>query len=124
VEQLSLNIPDRLKKLISDVITVLLTKINVPHEEIEDIVEKIEQRGIKEMFAIENYDVQETRRTAMDAGKAEGKIEGKIEVAASIVSKMKISVSEAMRLVELPEDEQIKVIAELKKRNIPYDIGQ
>ena len=124
VERLSLNIPDNLKKLISDVVTVLLSKINVPREEIDTIVEKIEQRGIQDMFAIENYDVQETRRIARSEGMAEGMAvgmaEGKIEAVAKIVVNMKISVKEAMRIVDLPEQEQKKVINELKKQEIPY----
>ena len=112
LERLSLNIPERLKKLVADVITVLLAKINVPGEEIEDIVDKIEKRGLKEMFAIENYDVQETRRTARS--------EGKIEDAINVISKMKVSVGEAARVLELPDTEQDKIVEELKKRNIPY----
>ena len=35
VNQIALNIPPPLKKLVADVITVLLTKINVTHEEID-----------------------------------------------------------------------------------------
>ena len=114
------DITERLKKLIADVVTVLLTKINVQKEEIEDIVGKIEERGIKEMFAIENYDVQETRRIA----KNEGKIEGKIEDAVKIIESLKITVSEAMRILELPKQEQEKVVKELENRNIPYVLGQ
>ena len=79
IEHLSLNIPDSLKKLLKDVITVILTKINVPREEIDTIVDSIEQRRISEMFAIENYDVQETRRIAREEGIAEGKAEGRTE---------------------------------------------
>jgi hypothetical protein len=58
-----LNIPEHLKKLIADVITVLLTRVNVPKEEISQVTEKIYQRRFQEMFTlIEPYDVQETRR--------------------------------------------------------------
>ena len=89
-------------------------------EEIEEIVGKIEERGIKEMFAIENYDVQETRRIA----KIEGKIEGKIEDAVNIIESLKITVSEAMRVLKLPKKEQKKIIKELEKRNIPYVVEQ
>ena len=46
------------------VITLLLRKIDVPQDEIEKFVEKIDERGISEMLAIENYSVQETRRLA------------------------------------------------------------
>jgi len=128
IERLALNIPERLKKLIADVVTVLLTKINVQKEEIEGIVGKIEERGIQEMFAIENYDVQETRRVAKNEGRIEGKIEGKIEgeieAAVKIIASLKITVSEAMRVLELPKKEQKKIVKELEKRNIPYVVGQ
>ena len=39
-------ISERLKKLIADVITVLLAKINVPRDEIDTIAKKIEQSGV------------------------------------------------------------------------------
>ena len=72
------------------------------------------------MFAIENYDVQETRRNAQN----EGKIEGKIEDVVYIVTEMKMPVSEAMRILKLPEEELEKVIKELKARNITYVLNQ
>jgi hypothetical protein len=80
IEKLALKIPDRLNKLLADVITVLLNRINVPKEEIEEITDYIYQRRTQEMFEFfEDYDVQETRRIARAEGKAEGKVEGKAE---------------------------------------------
>ena len=126
IEQLSLNIPDSLKKLLTDVITVLLTRINVPREEINAIVDNIEQRGISEMFSIENYDVQETRRLARAEGVIEGKIEGeirgKIEAAAKMIEHMGISVSEAMRILELPDEQRQRILDDLDNRGIAYDL--
>ena len=58
------NIPSYLKDLLMMVFNVLLQKINVPQDEIDDLLEKIDERGINEMLLIENYDVQETRRQA------------------------------------------------------------
>ena len=114
IERLKLNIPPGLKKLLMDVITVLLTKINVPQEEINDIVDRIEKRGISEMFAIAGYDVQETRRAARE--------EGKIEAAVNMIKNMEISVTEAMRILEIPKTEKKKLINELKKRKIEYTL--
>ena len=68
------------------------------------------------MFAIENYDVQETRR--------EARIEGKIEDAVILVKNLKMTVGEAMRALELPVDEEKKVIEELNKRGITYMLEQ
>ena len=59
-----MNVPPHLKELLVRVITVLLNKINVPQGEINALVERIDERGISEMLAIENYDVQATRREA------------------------------------------------------------
>ena len=51
---------------------------------------------------------------------SEKKNEGKIEAAVNIIVKTKASVSEAVRILELPETEQKKIIEELNKRNISY----
>ena len=59
-----MNIPPHLKELLVKVITVLLTKADVPKEEIEILTAKIDERGISQMIALENYSVQETRRIA------------------------------------------------------------
>jgi len=59
-----MNVPPHLKELLVRVITVLLNRINVPQDEINDLVERIDERGVSEMFAIANYDVQEIRREA------------------------------------------------------------
>ena len=58
----NLNVPPHLKELLVQVITLLLRKIDVPQDEIDNFVEKIDERGISEMLAIEDYDVQEIRR--------------------------------------------------------------
>ena len=67
IEQLKqINIPPNLQELLTKVITVLLQKIDVPQDEIDDLVERIDERGVSEMLAIENYSVQETRRIASE----------------------------------------------------------
>jgi len=76
IETLKLNIPPHLNKLLADVITVLLKRINVPTDEINAVTEQIYERGLQEMFNIENYDVQETRRVAEARGIAIGEERG------------------------------------------------
>jgi hypothetical protein len=72
-EKLKLNIPPPLTRLIADVVTVLLKRINVPEDEINAVTEVVYQRRYEEMFtSIENYDVQETRRIAAEEGREEG----------------------------------------------------
>ena len=87
VEHLKLNVPDRLKKLLANVIRVLLAKINVPQDEIDKIAENIHERGVSEMFSIENYDVQETRRIAHEEGREEGMEKGFLEAAIRFIEK-------------------------------------
>ena len=121
IETLKMNIPEHLKKLLSDVARVLLAKINTPQEEIDEVAEKIYERGVSEMFRIENYDVQETRRTAHEEGKIEGKIEGKLEgriegllEAAIQLMKNGMNLQEVTRMLSL-SDTQVK---ELKKMRL------
>ena len=72
IEKLLFDIPPHLNKLLADVITVLLKRINVPDDEITGITEKLYRREIQEMFAwADNYDVQETRRIAREEGSEE-----------------------------------------------------
>jgi hypothetical protein len=77
IEKLKENIPQGLYKLLADVITLLLKRINVPDEEIREVTGQLYERRLQEMFTwIENYDVQETRRIARIEGWEEGKAEG------------------------------------------------
>jgi hypothetical protein len=67
----SMNVPPHLKNLLVNVITVLLRRIDVPQIEIETLVKRIDERGISEMLAIENYSVQATRREAKEEAERE-----------------------------------------------------
>ena len=60
----NINVPPHLKELLVKVITTLLVKINVPKDEIEVITNRIDERGVSEMLAIADYDVQATRKEA------------------------------------------------------------
>jgi hypothetical protein len=134
LDKLALNIPEHLNKLLVDVVTVLLKKINVPDDEINAITEKVDQRRLQEMFTIENYDVQETRRIAKSEGLAEGLAEGeakglaegeakgKIEAVVNMITELHISVKKAMSIAKLTENELDNIISELNKQGIPYSI--
>jgi hypothetical protein len=77
IETLSQDIPDELTKLVSDVVTALLVRANIPKDEIDEITDRIQERRLQEMFSfIDGYDVQETRRVSRAEGKREGKAEG------------------------------------------------
>jgi len=62
----SMNLPTHLKDLLVNVCIMLLRKINVPQDEIDVLLEKIDERGISQMLTIENYDVQKTRQEARE----------------------------------------------------------
>jgi len=66
-ERLSnMNVPPHLMELLVKVITVLLRKIDVPQDEVDEFLERIDERGVAEMLAIADYNVQETRRLARE----------------------------------------------------------
>jgi len=80
-EKLRLNVPPHLLKLLADVITVLLNRINVPKIEIEKVTDELYERRFQEMFAfIGDYDVQETRRNARQEGRQEKESEMVIQL--------------------------------------------
>jgi hypothetical protein len=63
IEQLQLNLPPHILKLLSDVISLLLKKINVSDEEVENVTKGLYERRVQEMFEFfEGYDVQKVRR--------------------------------------------------------------
>ena len=89
------------------------------------------------MFAFfDDYDVQETRRIARDEGLQEGlqegrkeglqkgmlvgKQEGKLEATIGIIKEFNATVTKAMEVTKLSDDEREKLICELKRQNIPY----
>lgn len=68
-ESLSENTPEYLLRVISKIITVFLSRLNVPKAEIGDFTEKIERREFTMLFdSFEAYDVQETRRISRAEG--------------------------------------------------------
>ena len=67
------------------------------------------------MFAlVEEYDVQETRRTARK--------EGKLEAAVNMVKELKLTVTKAIEITKLPDDGKESLIEELKRQDIPYEL--
>jgi hypothetical protein len=66
LEEINVKVPENLRKLMADVIQVLLAKIDVPQKKIDEVTQDIYERGVPGMFNIENYSVQETRRRARE----------------------------------------------------------
>lgn len=76
-ENLSENTPEYLLKLIGKIIAVLLYRLNIPREEVEEFTDQIERREFDMLFdSFEAYDVQETRRVS----RAEGELHNKVQL--------------------------------------------
>ena len=105
VERLSdMNVPPHLMRLLVRVVNVLLSKINVPQNEIEKMVNKIDERGVSAMLSIEDYDVQETRREArlegIQEGLLEGKQEGMIEQLVKLIHRKKLKMKTREQIID------------------------
>ena len=62
--------------MLGKILSVLLLRMNVPKEEVEEFTDRIERRDFTVLFEnFEAYDVQETRRISRAEGKAEFLIE-------------------------------------------------
>ena len=125
IEELKKNIPPHLNKILADVITVFLTRIDVPVDEIEKVTKHLYDRRIQEMFThIDNYSVQDTRREAkaegmaegVAVGKAEGKAEGMIDVAKKLL-KLNRPIEEIVEVTGLSRKEVEKLAKKLRASN-------
>ena len=113
-----MNVPDHLKELLVKVFILLLRKIDVPQDEIDAFVERIDERGVSEMLAIENYSVQETRRQAREEAKAEerhraDKAEQLLKSAVKLLLAQGNTISEVAEQMGISEQEIINVLPEL-----------
>ena len=111
----NMNVPPHLKELLVKIITMLLRKIDVSQDEIDSLVEKIDERGVSEMLAIENYSVQETRKVARAEGRAEGKAEAENLLRTAIRSLLNKgnTITEVADLMEISEQVITDLLPEL-----------
>jgi flagellar biosynthesis/type III secretory pathway protein FliH len=72
IKNRALNIPPRLNKLVSDVVTTLLNRLEVPPEEIAEITDFIEKKEYQPMFDALVRNVLEEKRQAREEGLEEG----------------------------------------------------
>jgi len=82
----------------------------VPQEEIDVLVERIDERGVSEMLAIENYSVQATRREA-DQQRAEA--ERRLKLAVKALFDMGKSVTEIASIMNATEEDVTSLLPEL-----------
>jgi len=114
IDGLKKDVPPHLYKILADVITVLLKRINVPDEEIFEVTGKIYDRRIQEMFPhFDNYDVQETRRTARAEGKAEGESTKALAIARKLFQ-MSMSIEDIILATGLTREEVESLSVEIR----------
>jgi len=105
-----MNVPPHLKELLVKVITVLLRKIDVPQEEIAFLVERIDERGVSEMLAIENYSVQATRR---EADQQREEAERRLKSTIKALFDMGKTVAEIASIMNVTEEDVTSLLPEL-----------
>ena len=72
--------PQYLLDIMSQIVEVLLVKLNIPMDEVEDFTGQIKERNMAELFAnFKAYDVQAARAKACAEGRAEGMAKGRAE---------------------------------------------
>ena len=100
------DMPPGISKLLADVITILLKRVNVPDDEIDAITDKIYEREVQKMFAwADNYDVQETRRIARAEGVKEGEKRGRAEGA----KKNSLAIAKKALRMNMPIDDVVEL---------------
>ena len=115
IERLNkMNVPPHLKELLVKVITVLLRKIDVPQDEIDMFVDKIDERGISEMLAIENYSVQQTRREARaEADRRADEAEHRLRFTIKALLDRGATIIEIANIMNVSEDDVVRMLPEL-----------
>ena len=75
LEEIARESPESVLKLIGKILAVLLVRLNVPREEVEEFTDRIERREFGMLFEhFEAYDVQETRRVSREEGREEARV--------------------------------------------------
>lgn len=102
----NMNVPAHLKELLVKVATVLLKKINALPDEISAFVDKIDERGVSEMLALENYNVQETRR------QARAEAEAKLKIAIKALVSKGSTITEVADIMNMSENDILVMLQE------------
>jgi hypothetical protein len=89
MEEMVLKIPEDMVKLISDVITVLLNRLEVPKKEIAAVTDQFAKKEYQTMFDALVESVLEDKRLARNEGIRLGRDEGRREDAQEIARRMK-----------------------------------
>ncbi len=117
IEEVTKDASESLILTIANIAKAFLEKVNVPEEEIDEVLNKVYERRFVEMFTmIEHYDVQETRKEAKLEGRLEGKLEGKSEGIMEGRNKEKIEIAKNLLALEVEIDKIQKATGLLKEQ--------
>ena len=96
--------PEYLLDKIALIFRILLLKLNVPEEETEELVGRVREREMGQLFAnMEKMDIQEERRKTLEAEKKLQEAEGKVQEAEGKVQEAEGKVQEAEGKVQEAE---------------------
>ena len=102
--------PEYLLDIMSQIVEVLLAKLNIPQEEIDGFTGQIKERNMAELFAnFKAYDVQATRAEAR-AEEREAGIEKLVKAAMELGASKERTCQQLMKQYELTESEAAKKI--------------
>ena len=78
--QMCKNSPEYLVDIITKIFTLLLSKMNLPQEDVEEYIGNIKEGTMPELFEnFQKIDIQAARKQAMAEGRAEGRAQGRAE---------------------------------------------
>ncbi len=98
------NTPEYLLEIIAKLTSILLYRLSLPEDEVDDMVGRIKERNMPELFEhFKGYDVPATRRDARREGMLEGIKEGKMSIIRNLLQKG-MTESEIMELTECGQE--------------------
>lgn len=105
--------PKYLLDIMSQIVEVLLAKLNIPQEEIDDFARQIKEHNMAELFAnFKAYDVQaaraEAQRLGLEEGRAKGLAEGRAEALESGIEKL----IKAAQNFNMPQEKTLEQLVE------------
>jgi len=101
LEEILRDTPSQVLKVIADVLFVLLLKENVPLDEAEELVEKVKEKKMAELFEnMEKMDIQAERRNTAEQRERAEKAEDRAEKEKSRADKEKNRADKAEAIVE------------------------
>ena len=118
LEEIARESPESVLKLIGKILAVLLVRLNVPKEEVEEFTDRIERREFGMLFEhFEAYDVQETRRISREEGREEGREEARVALVEAILELLadKGSISEKAE-EKIKEETDLEVLKKWLKQ--------